>query len=109
MSYYKSQADVLYDPEKVSIEQMAKALGRYGYTAYPKSGQLIRITIPVGRIDGFEKIPLLEEALRKIPGVKGVKTEIMKQKIVVIAEPGKVKRERLVTTIKENGVKVDSQ
>jgi copper chaperone CopZ len=34
VSYAKSRADVLYDPKKATIAQMAGALGKYGYKAY---------------------------------------------------------------------------
>jgi copper chaperone CopZ len=34
VSFAKSRADVLYDPKKATVAQMAKALSKYGYKTY---------------------------------------------------------------------------
>jgi copper chaperone CopZ len=34
VSFAKSRADILYDPKKATVAQMAKALSKYGYKTY---------------------------------------------------------------------------
>lgn len=38
VSFAKAQADLLYDPKKATIAQMASALDKYGYKIYPLGG-----------------------------------------------------------------------
>lgn len=38
VSFAKGRADVIYDPGKVTVEQMVQALGRYRFTASPMGG-----------------------------------------------------------------------
>ncbi len=35
VSFAKSRADVVYDPKKATVAQMAEALSQYGYRAFP--------------------------------------------------------------------------
>jgi|TARA_B100000315_G_scaffold90377_1_gene83073 copper chaperone CopZ len=35
VSYAKAQAEVLYDPQKATVAQMAGALAKFKYKAYP--------------------------------------------------------------------------
>ncbi len=35
VSFAKAQAELLYDPQKATVAQMAKALGKFNYKAYP--------------------------------------------------------------------------
>ncbi len=38
VSYFKGRANVLYDPEQVTVAEMATALSRYGYRCSPIDG-----------------------------------------------------------------------
>ncbi len=38
VSFAKAQADLLYDPQKVTIAQMAAALSKYNYKVYALGG-----------------------------------------------------------------------
>jgi copper chaperone CopZ len=35
VSYAKSQAKLLFDPKRTTVAQMAEALGKFNYRAYP--------------------------------------------------------------------------
>jgi len=35
INFFARRADLLYDPAQVTVEQMARALSRYGYRASP--------------------------------------------------------------------------
>lgn len=100
---------VLYDPRKATIDQMVKALTRFRYVAYPLGENLKRIVLSVEAFKGFEQISVLENAIRKIPGVKGVKTDILKRKVTVTVLPGKTNRKILVAAIAKIGMKVTTR
>ncbi len=103
---------MLYDPEKATVDQMAKALYRFGYkTSAIRSKQVDvkQIVIQVEGFSDYNKIRLLENALERIPGVVGIETDIIKRKVTVFVQPGKVKREILVAAVTGQGVEVVTQ
>jgi len=100
---------VLYDPGKATVDQMAKALDRFGYkTSAIRSKQVDvkQIVIQVEGFSDFNKIRLLENALERIPGIVGIETDIIKRKVTIFVQPGEVKRETLVAAITGQGVEV---
>lgn len=109
VSYAKKQADLLYDPKQATPAQMAQALTRYRYVAYPLGEALKRTIIHVEGFGGFDKVPPLEEAIRKIPGVKGVMTDIIQRKITITFDGAKANQKILVATVAKMGLQVKNR
>ncbi len=106
VSYAQSRADLLYDPARATVADMAGALSRFGYVTYSLNEKVQQIRIRVKEFGGFDRIPPIEQALRRIPGVKGVKTDILKREMTVTVGAGKVKRETLAAAVAEHGLEV---
>ena len=112
VSFAKSRAEVLYDPAKVTIDQMKEALGRYGYQARPLervSKPMKQIVIRVEDFGGFDKIPPLEKALRKIPGVEGIDTDPLKREITVTMGAKQANQKAVVSVVTGQGLRVVGQ
>ncbi len=108
VSFYKARADVVYDPAKVWLAEMIKALKKTGYRGSVLGGIQKNhkvVVIQMEKISGFDKIPPLEEAIRKVPGVKGVRTDFLKRKVTVTIEAGKGRRDALLAAVAGQGMK----
>ncbi|MFO7991127.1 MAG: copper ion binding protein, partial [Thermoplasmata archaeon] len=102
VSYASEQASIEYDPSKIKMDDVSKAVEEAGYSVY----QGERIDMPIEGMTCAACSQANQKALEKLDGVISANVNLTTEKATINYIPGKVHRSDLVRAVKKTGYSV---
>jgi len=91
VNFAASRARVLYDPEKISPEEMVRAVQEEGYELVPAVPESRSVVVSIGGMSCAACVARLEKALGRLSGVLEVSVHLPSGKARLVYDPRRVK------------------
>jgi Cu+-exporting ATPase len=106
VNFVAEEAFIEYDPEKVDIDKIKKAIKDTGYNILEEKAKLegiTQITLKVIGMGSAHCAGIVEKALKKLDGIQEVKVDFATEKAIIRFDSRKVKLSDIQKAIKDAG------